>query len=87
MQTVNTHQNQDKVMKESLSLFTGGSLEFLDKELTGKVTDILSTEITETTTKKAYGDNALKLSTNEGIHSEWETHISEEDMIASLHII
>jgi len=49
---VDKHTNQDKVWKESLSLFTGGSLEFLHEELSGEVTDILSTEITETTTKK-----------------------------------
>ncbi|MCL2576774.1 MAG: hypothetical protein FWE27_01810 [Defluviitaleaceae bacterium] len=78
---VDTLHNQDKVLKESLSLFTGGSLEFLDEELSGEVTDILSTEITETTTKKAYGDKALKLSTNMGIHSECEAHISKDDMI------
>jgi hypothetical protein len=77
---VDKFQNQDKVMKESFSLFTGGSLEFLDEELSGEVTDILSTEITETTTKKAYADNALKLSTNMGIHSECEVHISSDDM-------
>ena len=70
--TVDTHHNQDKVLKESFSLFKGGSLEFLDSELSGEVTEILNTEITETTTKKAYADNALKLSTNKGIHHEWE---------------
>ena len=78
---VDKHTNQDKVWKESLSLFTGGSLEFLHEELSGEVTDILSTEITETTTKKAYSDNALKLSTNKGVHTEWEAHINEDDII------
>jgi hypothetical protein len=79
--TVDTLHNQDKVLKESFTLFKGGTLDFLDKELTGEVTEILSTEITETTTKKAYGDNALKLSTNKGIHSEWEVNISEDDIM------
>ena len=78
--TVDTYHNQDKVLKESFSLFKGSSLVFLDKELSGEVTEILNTEITETTTKKAYADNALKLSTGMGIHSEGEVHISEEDM-------
>jgi hypothetical protein len=78
---VDTLHNQDKVLKESLSLFKGGSLDFLDTDLSGEVTDILSTEITETTTKKAYADNALKLSTNTGIHSEWEAHISKDDIM------
>jgi len=78
---VDTLHNQDKVFKESFTLFKGGSLDFLDKELTGEVTDILSTEITETTTKKSYSDNALKLSTNIGIHNEWESQVSEDDLI------
>jgi len=52
------------------------------------VTEILTTEITETTTKKAYGDNAFKLSTNKGVHLEWEADISHPDMLrfASYHI-
>jgi len=78
---VDTLHNQDKVLKESFTLFKGGSLEFLDEELSGEVTDVLSTEITETSTKKAYGDNALKLSTNKGIHSEWEAQVSEDDIM------
>jgi len=78
---VDTHHNQDKVLKESLSLFKGGTLDFLDEDLAGEVTDILSPEITETTTKKAYADNALKLSTNMGVHTESEVHISEDDMM------
>ena len=51
--------NQDKVLKESLDLYNGGSLEFLDAELSSTVTDILSTEITETTTKKSFADKVL----------------------------
>ena len=78
---IDTLHNQDKVLKESISLFIGGSLEFLDTQISGKVTDILSTEITETTTKKAYADNALKLDTNEGLHIEGEVHISKDDMV------
>ena len=49
---VNIHHNQDKVLKESFSLFKGSSLEFLDEDLSGEVTEVLGTEITETTTKK-----------------------------------
>jgi len=52
---VDTHHNQDKVLKESFTLFKGRSLAFLDNNLTGEVTEVLSTEITETKTKKAYG--------------------------------
>ena len=79
--TVDTFQNQDKTLKESFSLFKGGSLEFLDADLAGEVTEVLNIEITETTTKKAYADNALKLSSNKGIHSEWEAEINKEDMM------
>ena len=86
--SVNTHHNQDKVLKESFNLFKGGSLDFLDTGLLGEVTEILNTEITETTTKKAYVDNALKMSTNKGVHHEWEVKINSEDMkrFASYHI-
>jgi len=78
---VDLHHNQDKVLKESLSLFKGGSLEFLDTELAGEVSEVLSTEITETVTKKAYADNAFKLSTNNGLHNEWEADISNDDLM------
>ena len=77
---VNTLHNQDKVFKESFTLFKGGSLEFLDAELTDEVTEILSTEITETTTKKSFGDSVLRLSSNMGIHTEWEAQVSKDDM-------
>jgi hypothetical protein len=50
-------------------------------ELDGNITEILSTEITETTTLKAYGDNALKLSTNIGVSSEWEADVSRDDLM------
>ena len=86
--TVDNLHNQDKVLKESFTLFQGGSLAFLDETLAGEVTEILTTEITETSTKKAYGDTSLKLSTNIGVHSEWQVDITEEDMarFASYHI-
>jgi hypothetical protein len=85
---IDTLHNQDKVLKESFTLYKGRSLDFLDSHLTGEVTEILNTEMTETTTKKAYADNALKLSTGKGIHHEWEADISEDDMmrIGSYHI-
>ena len=78
---VDSHHNQDKTLKESFALFKGGTLDFLDVELTGEVTDILSTEMTETVTRKSFSDKALKMSTNTGLHSEWEAEISEEDMM------
>ena len=78
---IDTFQNHDKVLKESFSLFKGESLGFLDEELADVVTDILGTELTETTTKKAYADNALKLSSNKGLHTECEAHISRQDIM------
>jgi uncharacterized protein YerC len=85
---VDTLHNQDKVLKESFALYKGRSLDFLDSHLAGEITEILNTEMTETTTKKAYADNALKLSTGKGIHRDWEADISEDDMmrIGSYHI-
>jgi hypothetical protein len=75
--------NQDKTLKESLDLYNGGTLDFLDNDLSGEVTDILSTEFTETTTKKSYADKALKVRINgayEGLHKEWEADISLDDL-------
>jgi len=78
---IDIFQNQDKVLKESFALFKGESLGFLDEEFADVVTEILSTELTETTTKKAYADNALKLQSNKGLHTECEAHISPQDMM------
>jgi len=81
--TVDKHMNQDKVLKESLDLYNGASLEFLDSELSGEVTDILNTEFTETTTKKSIADKAFKVFNKgvfEGIHKEWEVQISNDDI-------
>ena len=78
---IDIFQNQDKVLKESFALFKGESLGFLDEEFADVVTEILSTELTETTTKKAYADNALKLQSNKGLHTECEAHISQQDMM------
>jgi len=41
---VDTLRNQDKVLKESFTLFKGRSLDFLDNNLSGEVTEVLSTE-------------------------------------------
>ena len=73
--------NQDKVIKEALEIYKGKTLEFLDEGLKGEIVEILSSEITATTTKKAYSENAFKLSTNTGRHIEWEAKISLADMM------
>ena len=65
---VDVLHNQDKVIKEALEIYKGKSLEFLDEDISGEVIEILSSEITETTTKKAFSENAFRLSTNEGLH-------------------
>jgi hypothetical protein len=76
--------NQDKVLKESLDLYNGSSLDFLDVELSGKVTAILGTEFTETTTKKSFADKAFEVIKNgvrEGVHKEWQAKIKQDDMM------
>ena len=81
IRTIKTLHNQDHSLKESFNLFKGGTLEFLDEALSDEVTDILGTEITETTTKKSYGDTALKVSSDKGYHTEYEAEVSEDDVI------
>ena len=78
---IDSEKRMDKVFKESLDLFKGRSLSFLDQELSDKVEDILSTEITQTTTKKSYADYALKLSGNKGLHSEWQAEVRMNDIM------
>lgn len=84
---VNTHHNQDKVLKESMEIFKGGTLDFLGVEANGTIKDVLSNEITETTTKKAYADTVFSVSGDKGLHLEWEVDISAADMMrfASYH--
>jgi len=77
---VNTHQNQDKVLKEGMEIFKGNTLKFLGVEVSGTIEDVLSSEITETTTKKAYADIVFRVSGNKGLHLEWEADISNDDM-------
>ena len=69
--------NQDKVIKEALEIFKGKTLEFLDEKLEGEIVEILGSEITETITKKAYSENAYRLSNNTGMHIEWEARITK----------
>lgn len=83
IRVVDILHNQDKVLKESLDLYNGSTLEFLDAELSGEVTAILGTEFTETTTKKSFADKAFEVINNgvrEGIHKEWEAGITKADM-------
>ena len=78
---VNAHQNQDKVFKESMELFKGASLDFLGLNNQGIIEDILSGEITETTTKKAHADKVFRVSGNKGLNAEWEADVSSDDMM------
>jgi len=84
---IDKHHNKDKVLKESMEVFKGGTLDFLGVEANGTIEDVLSGEITETTTKKAYADTVFRVSGNKGLHLEWEVDISEDDMkrFASYH--
>ena len=79
--SINTLHNQDKVIKEALEIYKGKTLDFLDEKLDGEIVEILGSEVTETITKKAYSENAFKMSTNEGKHIEWESKISKEDLM------
>jgi len=82
---VDKHMNQDKVLKESLDLYNGGTLDFLDNDLSGEVTAILSTEMTETTTKKSFADKAFQLTDSvgvrEGVHKEWQANVTLDDIM------
>jgi len=78
---IDTYQNQDKVFKESMEIFRGGTLEFLGLADQGIIEDILSTEITETATKKAYADKVFRVSNNKGLHIEWEASVNISDMM------
>ena len=76
--------NQDKVLKESLDLYNGNTLEFLDVELSGEVTAILATEFTETRTKKSFADKVFEVKKNgvrEGVHKEWQAKITQDAMM------
>ena len=68
------------LFKESMELFIGVSLDFLEIETTEPITEILDSEMTETTTKKSYADKVFKTDNNKGIHLEWEASISIDDM-------
>ncbi|MCL2016651.1 MAG: hypothetical protein FWG68_10445 [Defluviitaleaceae bacterium] len=86
MQTVNDHKidnhhHYDKVFKESLMLFIGKTLAFFDPRLQGWITQILSTEVTEISAKKAFADLAFLLSTGKGIHFEMELDLSLDDIL------
>jgi len=78
---IDSHHSKDKVFKESLELYRGQTLDFLDAELDYPIIEILSTEITETRTKKAYADTAFKLADSTGLASEWEHRVEEDDLM------
>jgi len=70
------------VLKESFDIFKNKSLHFLGiGDLNDTISDILSTEITETVTKKAFADKVFKKSNGTGLHIEWEADISNADFI------
>ena len=78
---IDSYHRQDKVFKESMELFKGGSLDFLGIETQGTIEAILATEITETTTKKAYADSAFRITNNNGLHSEMEDKVDKDDIL------
>ena len=78
---INNHHSKDKVFKESMELFKGNSLDFLGIETEGNIEEILSGEITETTTKKSYADYVFRVAEDKGIHTEWQTNVSGDDIM------
>lgn len=72
--------NKDKVFKESLDLFIDRSLDFFDLPEYTPV-ESLSTEITETSTKKAFTDFVFKLKSGKGCNLEWEDSITYDDLL------
>ncbi|MCL1997818.1 MAG: hypothetical protein FWG65_03535 [Turicibacter sp.] len=74
--------NKDSVFKDSFTLFLNRSLDFLDADLEGQISEILSPE---TTSVEAIGDLAVKvfskMSGTFGVHKEFETHISNDDLM------
>ena len=77
---INTHHSKDKVFKESLDIFKDSTLSFLDPALDQPIVEILSVEITETTTKKAYADTAFKLADGTGMTLDWEDQVTMPDL-------
>ena len=77
---IDNYHSEDKVFKESFTVFKGKSLEFLDSEMSDTIIDVLTNEYTETKTKKLFTDLVFKLSGNRGRHHEWEHEINLEDL-------
>jgi len=77
---VDTYHSEDKVFKESFSIFKGKSLDFLDNEMTGNIIEVLTNEYTETKTKKQFTDLIFKISESKGRHHEWQHEITLDDL-------
>ncbi|MCL1997989.1 MAG: hypothetical protein FWG65_04395 [Turicibacter sp.] len=61
MSNIDTRNSKDKVLKESLSLYKGGTLDFLDVALKGKILAVLNTEVTEENSMILEGNLAIKV--------------------------
>ena len=73
--------NKDSVFKDSFTIFLDKSLEFLDADLAGQISEILSPE---TTAVETIGDFAVKVTNKKrifGVHNEFETDVSKDDFI------
>ncbi|MCL2015442.1 MAG: hypothetical protein FWG68_04265 [Defluviitaleaceae bacterium] len=74
--------NKDSVFKDSFTLFLNKSLEFLDADLAGQVSEILNPE---TTAVEAIGDFAVKIFNETlgtfGVHKEFEVDVSKDDLM------
>jgi len=77
---VDTYQNEDKVFKQSFSVFKGKSLDFLDSEMSDNIMEVLTNEYTETKTKKQFTDLVFKISETKGRHHEWQHEVTIKDL-------
>jgi len=76
------HDNYDFVLKEALTLYTDKSLEFLG--INAKVTELLNAENLEIEIRKTLEDQVVRLDTGGGANIEWESDISEDDILRFL---
>ena len=76
-----TYHSDDKVFKESFTLFKGKSLSFLDSSMDDSIIDVMTNEYTETRTKKLFTDLVFKISDKKARQFEWEHHVSTADLM------
>ena len=74
------HQNYDSVFKHALSQFQEMSFEFLRLDI-AKVETFLNVEEKKIVVENSYRDLLLKLVDGTGVHLEWQSGVSRDDML------